>query len=186
MVLETFYRAGGLAFVRPLVQDELIPINGARQATELERTPGVGAVVQSLTGRPLSEVLGVGYGLPLHRIQVRHLDRMTRLAKRRDRDVRAPFAPDLTDERAVARLDLDVAAGRDGDGERPAGDGADVGGRDGRGRAHEGEGHDRDDGEDPGPHGTPPSSEVRGPVFRFFSTLRMGTPSVKQPATLVG
>jgi len=49
-VLETFFRAGGLAFVRPLWHPDLLPFNGARRATALEREPGVGARVADEAG----------------------------------------------------------------------------------------------------------------------------------------
>lgn len=42
-VLETFYRAGGLPFVRPLWDLELLPLNGADRSTLAERTPGLGS-----------------------------------------------------------------------------------------------------------------------------------------------
>lgn len=42
-VLETFYRAGGLPFVRPLWDPELLPLNGADSSTIAERRPGLGA-----------------------------------------------------------------------------------------------------------------------------------------------
>jgi uncharacterized phosphosugar-binding protein len=41
LVLETFYRAGGLACVRPVYQAGLLPFNGARASTVLERIPGL-------------------------------------------------------------------------------------------------------------------------------------------------
>jgi len=41
-VLETFYRAGGLPFVRPLWDEELLPLNGADRSTAAERRPGLG------------------------------------------------------------------------------------------------------------------------------------------------
>jgi uncharacterized phosphosugar-binding protein len=41
-VLETFYRAGGLPFVRPLWDLELLPLNGAERSTAAERRPGLG------------------------------------------------------------------------------------------------------------------------------------------------
>ena len=41
-VLETFYRAGGLPFVRPLWDVELLPLNGADRSTVAERRPGLG------------------------------------------------------------------------------------------------------------------------------------------------
>ncbi|GAA4287614.1 sugar isomerase domain-containing protein [Georgenia daeguensis] len=41
-VLETFYRAGGLPFVRPLWDLELLPLDGADRSTVAERRPGLG------------------------------------------------------------------------------------------------------------------------------------------------
>lgn len=41
-VLETFYRAGGLPFVRPLWDPELLPLHGSDASTEAERRPGLG------------------------------------------------------------------------------------------------------------------------------------------------
>ncbi|WP_043498490.1 sugar isomerase domain-containing protein [Georgenia sp. SUBG003] len=41
-VLETFYRAGGLPFVRPLWDLELLPLHGAGRSTDAERRPGLG------------------------------------------------------------------------------------------------------------------------------------------------
>jgi len=41
-VLETFYRAGGLPFVRPLWHPDLLPLNGAESSTAAERRPGLG------------------------------------------------------------------------------------------------------------------------------------------------
>ncbi|MFC4555036.1 sugar isomerase domain-containing protein [Georgenia faecalis] len=41
-VLETFYRAGGLPFVRPLWARELLPLHGSERSTQAERQPGVG------------------------------------------------------------------------------------------------------------------------------------------------
>jgi len=42
-VLETFFRAGGLAFVRPIWDPRVLPFYGARTATEAEREEGLGA-----------------------------------------------------------------------------------------------------------------------------------------------
>lgn len=42
LVLETFYRAGGLACVTPIYDDRLSPLHGAVTSTEVERAPGVG------------------------------------------------------------------------------------------------------------------------------------------------
>lgn len=44
-VLETFFRAGGLAFVRPLWHPDVLPFAGARHATAAERQTGLGASV---------------------------------------------------------------------------------------------------------------------------------------------
>lgn len=41
-VLETFFRAGGLAFVRPLWHPSVLPFTGARLATATEREVGLG------------------------------------------------------------------------------------------------------------------------------------------------
>lgn len=49
-VLETFFRAGGLAFVNPLWDLELLPLQGARGATETERVPGSGRSVAEAAG----------------------------------------------------------------------------------------------------------------------------------------
>lgn len=42
LVLEAFYRAGGLACVRPLSHPALSPLNGAMASTIMERTAGLG------------------------------------------------------------------------------------------------------------------------------------------------
>ncbi|MFV0373977.1 sugar isomerase domain-containing protein [Microbacterium sp.] len=44
-VLETFFRAGGLAYVRPLWDPSIMPLTGARAATSAERMPGGGREV---------------------------------------------------------------------------------------------------------------------------------------------
>jgi uncharacterized phosphosugar-binding protein len=44
-VLETFFRAGGLAFVRPIWHPRVLPFSGARIATAAEREAGLGAAV---------------------------------------------------------------------------------------------------------------------------------------------
>lgn len=41
-VLETFFRAGGLAFVRPIWHSSVLPFTGARSATAAEREVGLG------------------------------------------------------------------------------------------------------------------------------------------------
>lgn len=49
-VLETFFRAGGLAFVDPLWSTEVLPFGGARRATDAERRPGLGHTVAEAAG----------------------------------------------------------------------------------------------------------------------------------------
>lgn len=50
-VLETFFRAGGLAFVRPFYDASILPLVGARASTAGERVPG--------KGRALAEAAGI-------------------------------------------------------------------------------------------------------------------------------
>src|SRR4051812_44842469 len=45
MVLESFFRAGGLACVHPLYTPEISPLHGAWPATEAERRTGLAAPV---------------------------------------------------------------------------------------------------------------------------------------------
>jgi uncharacterized phosphosugar-binding protein len=45
MVLETFYRAGGLACVRPITHPSLFPLEGGRPSTVLERVEGLGRLL---------------------------------------------------------------------------------------------------------------------------------------------
>lgn len=45
MVLETFYRAGGLACVRPVVHPALLPLEGGLASTQMERVAGLGRVL---------------------------------------------------------------------------------------------------------------------------------------------
>lgn len=52
-VAETFYRAGGLACVRPLYHPELLPMHGAISSTKAERRSGLAAEV--LGAAPLGE-----------------------------------------------------------------------------------------------------------------------------------
>lgn len=52
-VAETFYRAGGLACVRPLYHPELLPMHGAQSSTDAERRTGLAADV--LGQAPLGE-----------------------------------------------------------------------------------------------------------------------------------
>lgn len=49
-VLETFFRAGGLAFVRPLWSESVFPLAGARDSTRGERVPGRGRAVATAAG----------------------------------------------------------------------------------------------------------------------------------------
>ncbi|MBY0689389.1 sugar isomerase domain-containing protein [Microbacterium marinilacus] len=49
-VLETFFRAGGLAFVSPLWHPDVLPFAGARLATDAERRPGLGRRVAEEAG----------------------------------------------------------------------------------------------------------------------------------------
>lgn len=49
-VMETFFRAGGLAFVRPLWDHSILPLAGARASTAAEREPGLGAGVAQRAG----------------------------------------------------------------------------------------------------------------------------------------
>jgi uncharacterized phosphosugar-binding protein len=50
LVLETFYRAGGLACVYPLVTPEIIPLHGARASTAAERRTGIAGDVVAAAG----------------------------------------------------------------------------------------------------------------------------------------
>lgn len=45
MVLESFYRAGGLACVRPMFHPALLPVFGAQASTQLERVSGLAATL---------------------------------------------------------------------------------------------------------------------------------------------
>lgn len=49
-VLETFFRAGGLAFVRPIWHERVLPFHGARTATAAEREHGLGAAAAAEAG----------------------------------------------------------------------------------------------------------------------------------------
>jgi len=49
-VLETFFRAGGLAFVRPIWHPRVLPFHGARTATAAERERGLGAAAAEEAG----------------------------------------------------------------------------------------------------------------------------------------
>ena len=45
LVFETFYRAGGLAAVRPIYDPSVLPLDDARRSTRAERTEGLGRAV---------------------------------------------------------------------------------------------------------------------------------------------
>ncbi|ERG64422.1 hypothetical protein L332_08165 [Agrococcus pavilionensis RW1] len=49
-VMESFYRAGGLAQVRPLWHPSLLPLANAAESTRAERQPGLGASVAASAG----------------------------------------------------------------------------------------------------------------------------------------
>lgn len=49
-VMETFFRAGGLAFVRPLWDQRVLPLAGARASTTAERETGLGRGVAERAG----------------------------------------------------------------------------------------------------------------------------------------
>lgn len=50
MVMESFYRAGGLACVRPLLHPALFPLFGAQASTQIERVPGLAATIVAQAG----------------------------------------------------------------------------------------------------------------------------------------
>ncbi|MFC4565565.1 sugar isomerase domain-containing protein [Nocardiopsis mangrovi] len=56
---EAFYRAGGLAPVRPLFRPALLPLNGARASTAAERTSGLAARVLAETAPGPDDVVAV-------------------------------------------------------------------------------------------------------------------------------
>jgi uncharacterized phosphosugar-binding protein len=58
-VAETFYRAGGLACVRPLYHPELLPLHGAVRSTAAERRAGLAAEVLDAAGLAPHDVLVV-------------------------------------------------------------------------------------------------------------------------------
>ncbi|MEU5695606.1 SIS domain-containing protein [Actinosynnema sp. NPDC020468] len=58
-VAETFYRAGGLACVRPVYHPELLPMHGAVSSTAAERRSGLAAEVLRDTGLARHDVLFV-------------------------------------------------------------------------------------------------------------------------------
>ena len=58
-VAETFYRAGGLACVRPIYHPELLPMHGAVSSTSAERRSGLAAEVLREAGLAAHDVLFV-------------------------------------------------------------------------------------------------------------------------------
>lgn len=58
-VAETFYRAGGLACIRPLYHPELLPLHGAHSSTVVERRSGLAAEVLDGAGLAEPDVLVV-------------------------------------------------------------------------------------------------------------------------------
>ncbi|TNC18034.1 sugar isomerase domain-containing protein [Georgenia sp. 311] len=58
-VIESFYRAGGLARVRPLWHPDLLPLGGALRSTTAERTPGLAREVVEGSGIGPGDVLVV-------------------------------------------------------------------------------------------------------------------------------
>jgi uncharacterized phosphosugar-binding protein len=50
LVLETFYRAGGLACIDPIWDPALLTLNGARRTTAEERVPGFGSFLADRAG----------------------------------------------------------------------------------------------------------------------------------------
>lgn len=58
-VIETFFRAGGLACVSPLWHPDLLPLRGAERSTVAERTPGLGRDVIAASNLGVGDVLVV-------------------------------------------------------------------------------------------------------------------------------
>lgn len=56
LVLETFYRAGGLACVRPIYHPALLPLAGGLLSTRLERVEGLGKALVEAAGPSPSDV----------------------------------------------------------------------------------------------------------------------------------
>ncbi|HEY3681631.1 MAG TPA: sugar isomerase domain-containing protein [Streptosporangiaceae bacterium] len=56
MVMESFYRAGGLACVRPLLHPALFPLFGAQVSTRIERVPGLAASIVAQAGAAEGDV----------------------------------------------------------------------------------------------------------------------------------
>lgn len=59
LVLETFYRAGGLACVNPIWHPALLPLFGGPASTQLERVPGLGSLLVTQAGVQPGDVLVV-------------------------------------------------------------------------------------------------------------------------------
>ncbi|MGH8873664.1 MAG: sugar isomerase domain-containing protein [Acidimicrobiia bacterium] len=102
MVLETFYRAGGLACVYPLYHPALLPFEGGRDSTLLERTEGLAEALVAGTGvsgrdvafvfsnsgvNPvpveLAEALGEAGATVMAVVSVPHMDQATARAGRK-------------------------------------------------------------------------------------------------------
>lgn len=56
MVMESFYRAGGLACVRPLLHPGLFPLFGAQVSTQIERVSGLAATITAQAGAAPGDV----------------------------------------------------------------------------------------------------------------------------------
>jgi uncharacterized phosphosugar-binding protein len=59
MVLEGFFRAGGLACVHPLYTPEISPLHGAWPATEAERRPGLAAPVLEAAAPQTGDIMAI-------------------------------------------------------------------------------------------------------------------------------
>jgi len=102
-VIETFFRAGGLAFVRPLWHPDLLPLRGAERSTVAERTPGLGrgVVAASTLGATDAVVVFSNSGVNRYPIEV------AQAARERGAKVIAITSRTASDEaplRAGARL----------------------------------------------------------------------------------
>jgi len=102
-VIETFFRAGGLAFVRPLWHPDLLPLRGAERSTVAERTPGLGreVVAASTLGARDAVVVFSNSGVNCYPIEV------AQAARERGAKVVAITSKKASDEaplRAGARL----------------------------------------------------------------------------------
>lgn len=59
LVMETFYRAGGLANVRPLYDPQVLPLASAAESTAAEREPGRGGALAKRAGVQAGDVVVV-------------------------------------------------------------------------------------------------------------------------------